>query len=265
MADPSVTLRDGRGVVVVQGGAQLSLSSWAVDGRELLVAPEALPEHYRVHGERAGVTLLWPWANRLSPDPFDADDPRVSRDPNGVAIHGFALDSAWEPVLVDDAAARVEFDGVDVLVRVQDASVEVTTTVSKPGPVAFGWHPYFALGEDRAAPVLALPERTHLTLDDRGLPTGERTREAAERAPLGDRTFDDGYADVASTTWAIGDVVLTQDAAYTHGQVFAPEDADVVSLEPMTAPTNALQTRDGVRTLKRGERLTATFTLEVVA
>ena len=40
---------------------------------------------------------------------------------------------------------------------------------------------------------LRLPARTHLALDDRGIPTGGNEREPAEAEPIGRRTFDDLY------------------------------------------------------------------------
>jgi Uncharacterized protein conserved in bacteria (DUF2252) len=40
---------------------------------------------------------------------------------------------------------------------------------------------------------LRLPPRGHLTLDSRGIPTGDVMTEGRESAPIGRRTFDDGY------------------------------------------------------------------------
>ena len=61
-------------------------------------------------------------------------------------------------------------------------------------PISFGFHPYLVLpGVPRAEWELTLPARRHLLTDARGIPTGATTRERSERAPLGHRTFDDGY------------------------------------------------------------------------
>lgn len=283
--DPEVTLRHGRTSVVVQGGDQLGLRSWAVDGVELLADPAALPPHYRVHGRRAGVAFLHPWANRVGSDAFElggrevrvGDDPAVSRDPAGLAIHGLAEPGAWVPEARGEDACAVRREvaptdafpfahTVEVDVRVQPGDrVEVTTAVTAeadgPLPVAFGWHPYFVLPQPRPEWLLALPERTRLELDDLGLPTGRRTPELAEQGPLRDRSFDDGYVDVPATSWSIGPATLELGPGYDVGQVFAPPDCDVVSLEPMTAPTDALRTRDRLRCLSPGERFSATFVL----
>ncbi|HWI72849.1 MAG TPA: hypothetical protein VNT55_12920, partial [Baekduia sp.] len=50
---------------------------------------------------------------------------------------------------------------------------------------------------------------------------------------------------------------------YPVAQVYAPPEADVVSLEPMTAPVNALVTGRGLRTVAPGEAFRATFALDV--
>ena len=50
---------------------------------------------------------------------------------------------------------------------------------------------------------------------------------------------------------------------YPYAQVYAPADDDVVALEPMTAPTNALVSGTDLRVLEPGEEHGATFTVEV--
>ena len=53
-------------------------------------------------------------------------------------------------------------------------------TSDRAVPVAFGWHPYLQLPDTpRAQWTLQLPAREHLTLDDRGIPTGATTDEPA--------------------------------------------------------------------------------------
>lgn len=259
MSAEAVTLhRDGT-TVVVQGGAWLTLSSWVVGGVERLASPDEVPADYRVHGARAGVTFLHPWANRVRADAFAVAGREVRvpagspRDPDGVAIHGEPGD--WVPRAASDAACAVRRDvaataafpfahRVAIEVRLEDDAVAVSTEVAAPDdgplPVCFGWHPYFRLVRAREQTVLDLP---------------------GDRAPLGGRTFDDGLTAMGGVTWAVGDVALDQDEGYAFGQVFAPEDADLVSLEPMTAPADALRTGEGLRVLTPGERFAATFRL----
>ena len=50
---------------------------------------------------------------------------------------------------------------------------------------------------------------------------------------------------------------------YPYAQVYAPEDDDVVAYEPMTAPTNALVSGDGLQLVPPGESRSATFAITV--
>lgn len=270
---PEVVLRSGPGTLAVEGGDLLSLRSWSVDGTELLAAPSALPVRYRVHGQRAGVPFLHPWANRVREDAFTlagrevriGSDAAVSRDGDGIAIHGLAAPGAWVPraeaedrCVVERAVPAVPAfpfaHAVRVEVRLAPARVEVLTVLEAtdgPLPVAHGWHPYFVPGpEPRDEWELGLPERH-----------AAGGAEPAERAPLAGRAFDDGYVDVAGTTWTAGPIGVELGPGYAVAQVFAPLDCDVVSLEPMTAPTDALRTGAGLLVLEPGTRHTAAFAL----
>jgi galactose mutarotase-like enzyme len=161
-----------------------------------------------------------------------------------------------------------------VTFALQGASLAVTTTLTatgdRPVPVAFGWHPYLRLpGAPRAAWRLLLPFRTHLELDDRGLPTGKAADEPAEAAPVGERTFDDLYvldADPAEPRLGLEAagrrLVVGYGDGYDHAQVFAPPGAEFVCLEPMTAPTAALAT-EATPLVAPGESFSARFTIGV--
>jgi len=131
------------------------------------------------------------------------------------------------------------------------AMVRVTTTVAPTTdvevPVSFGWHPYFALPTSpRANWRLSLPAAEHLSLDERLLPTGAGRPVDAQAAPLGDVAFDDLFrlGGDRTVTLSDGDLELGVHLGdgYDHLQVYAPLDADVVAIEPMTAAGAALTT-----------------------
>ncbi len=46
-----------------------------------------------------------------------------------------------------------------------------------------------------------------------------------------------------------GSIAVELLEGYSFGQVFSPSDADFICFEPMTAPTNALISGDGLRVL----------------
>ena len=293
------TLHAGSGAIRLRGGPLLSVDSLLWRGEELLLGASALPPQYRVHGMGAGVTLLHPWANRLGADAYrilgrearvsDRDGARrLTRDGNGLAIHGLLADPGWQLTAgpaagspagaAPTARARLDFPGdpafpfphrMDVAITLgagEDGrfGLTVATTLEAgadgPVPVSFGWHPYF-----RRTPAswLALPAHRAVAADGRGLPTGAESPTGAERVGLVDPHLDDGIAGLAdgarmSLENPSEHITVELLEGYGWGQVFAPADAPVVSLEPMTAPTDALR-RGACPVIAPGERYTATF------
>jgi aldose 1-epimerase len=261
-------------VVVLRGGDLFSVESFALDGLELLERPDPLPPAYRIHGQRAGITLLHPWANRIGHDTFtvaghearvdETTAPeRITRDGHGLIIHGILPRRPWQLERTGEASAAAHLDWgaepafpfahrVEVRVELNSASeagmtLSLDTVVSVTGtgevPVSFGWHPYF---RRRDGAVVHLPARSRLQADDRGLPRAELPREPAATIPLDGVDWDFGVTglDPGATmtlTDSLHRVTVRFQAGYPHGQIFAPSDAPVLSLEPMTALTDALE------------------------
>jgi aldose 1-epimerase len=297
--EPAVTLAAGQLEASLLPGLGLLGTSLRHRGEELLALPGGV-EGYR-DGHVTGLPLLAPWANRLPGWRYraagvevDLDGLDLHTDPGGLPIHGtLTAHRGWRlERLAADADRAVLEAGLDygdwpqllaafpfphrltVTFALQGASLAVTTTLTatgdRPVPVAFGWHPYLRLpGAPRAAWRLLLPFRTHLELDDRGLPTGKAADEPAEAAPVGERTFDDLYvldADPAERRLGLEAagrrLVVGYGDGYDHAQVFAPPGAEFVCLEPMTAPTAALAT-GATPLVAPGDSFRARFTIGV--
>lgn len=267
-------------------------TSLCLDGEEYLALPGGVAAYRRRHA--TGLPLLAPWANRLSERSYrsagvraDLGNADLSTDPNGLPIHGTMWGETWqiESLSARGRAARlrVTFDygredllaafpfphRIVAVIGVDGRSLSVSTSISpiddRAVPVSFGFHPYLRLPRGRRSSWrLLLPEREHLELDDRSIPTGRRVREVAEREPIGSRTFDDLYAlgDVRELGIEGGGHRLSVrfDDGYPFAQVYAPPDASFVCLEPMTAPTDALVKGDCV-SVQPGETFTARFTI----
>lgn len=288
--------------VSIAADALLEVRSLRHAGDELLVSAAGLPPHATVHGRAAGITFLHPWANRLGRDAYAVDgvratlpagDPQLARDPNGLAIHGLLAPQSgggaawrWEETEPTGrrAVARLDHPGARgtpfpfphttrVVFALRATRLEITTTTRNTGtralPVAHGWHPYLQLpGTPRANWRLALPARRHLTLDARGLPTGAHRDEPADEQALAQRALDDGFDQLADGAWlGLRDTRRRLRIRLLEGfpvaQVYAPPDAGVVSLEPMTAPVNALVTGRGLPLVAPGQEHRATFALDV--
>ena len=301
-----VHLLDGRPAVTLSAGdlaatfvPELGMigASLTRDGGEFLSLPGGLDGYAK--GHTTGLPLLAPWANRLSGDEYRvgaltvdvSDAPRVHRDANGLPIHGtLTADAGWELVRVaTDARSAVLVGRLDVgsrpellesfpfpheltlEYRLDATALTVATTVRATGrrrvPVSFGWHPYLRLpGVRRNALRVVLPACRHLLLDDRGIPTGEGHKRAAEAEPLGSRTFDDHFALARDRRLGLEggghSLRLLLDRNYGYAQVYAPADQNFVALEPMTAPIDALVT-GSCPFVSPGQAFTARFSIAI--
>ena len=253
-------------------------------------------------GPKMGIPFLHPWANRLGSNAYavagrrvrlPAASPLVRREEHGLPIHGLlgAIPS-WDVRSVDadggEVALVAELDfladerlagafpfphRIVTRVALSDAALRIETAVTATGPtpvpIAFGYHPYLRLpGVDREDWRVALPARRHLLADDLGIPTGASERRQPEDGPLDDRVYDDGYDELAPPSFSLtgGGRAIIVDflEGYPVAQVFAPPDQDVICFEPMTAPTDALVSGEGLRLLAPGGTFTAAFAIRVV-
>jgi len=289
--EPALALASGETTAVFAPGLGMTGVSLRHRGREHLATPGG-PDALR-GGHTLGLPLLAPWANRLGGRRYRAAGVRVDlrgrrlhTDGNGLPIHGLLVGAAGWRVGSTGAgrgaarmAAVIDVDApafpfphrLEVAVAVRPGRLTVTTTVVPTGrrsvPVAFGWHPYLRLpGSPRGQWRLGLPAREHLLLDPRGLPTGARVSEPAERAPIGRRTFDDLYALGRRRGLTLeGDgaaISLRGDAHYPYAQVWVPPGRPFAALEPMTVPTDAL-TDGSVPVVAPGDAFSASFVVEV--
>jgi aldose 1-epimerase len=249
-------------------------------------------------GHTSGLPLLAPWANRLASSSYrvgsrsvDLSSLPLHRDANDLPIHGLMVGRAgWQLVSVKgqpgSASLVVSFDAAsddavmeafpfphELLVgfTVTPGRLMVSTTILATGrravPVSFGWHPYFRLPDSERGRIrLGMPSRHRLTLDDRGIPTGDEIAEPASIVRLGDTSYDNAYrlGRDRQLLLAAGRRRLTVvfDRNYPFAQVYAPSGSDFIALEPMTAPTNALGA-GATPMVAPGERFTARFVVSL--
>jgi galactose mutarotase-like enzyme len=257
---------------------------------------------YEATRSTMGIPLLHPWANRLSGFSYaaagravelDADSPLIKTDPNGLPIHGLLGASPYWELLGADAdsgsarlSARLDFGAHPELLEgfpyphelridasLRGSTLAIRATVTPNGnlavPLSFGFHPYFVLPDvPRAEWHVELPVRSRLVTDERQIPTGETEPVHIEPGPLGERTFDDGYTDLADPprfVLAGGGRRITLEllGGYRYAQVYAPDSDDLIAFEPMTAPTNALVSGADLQVVPPGESRSATFSVSV--
>jgi galactose mutarotase-like enzyme len=290
--EPALELRAGELWATFVPGVGMTGVSLRLRGREHLALPSGI-DGLRA-GHTGGLPLLAPWANRLPSRRYraagvevDLRRLRLHTDANGSPMHGLLVGwPGWEVTRTgargDVARVRATTDvdapafpfphRLELAIAAHEDRLDVSTTVTPTGrrrvPVAFGWHPYLRVpGTPRSRWRLRLPAREHLPLDARGIPTDAASRERADDAPLGSRTFDDLYAlGRDHRLGLVGDdgasVEVRGDAAYSYAQVWVPAGRPFAALEPMTVPTGALS-RGDVPVVAPGEAFTARFSLRV--
>lgn len=293
-----VTLRDPESSVAAQFVPEAGMigTSLTDDGVELLGQRRGL-DAYLHDGKTMGIPILYPWANRLGSSTYTAQGETVTltpgengvrADPNGLPIHGvLAAYSEWRVTseTASELTAQADF-GADprllasfpyphlltVAVRLAGRTLTVRTTVSATGalavPLCFGFHPYLQLPDvPRADWVISTPPLRHLSLDGKGLPTGDSQAQSALEEALGTKAFDDAYDQVGdAAVFAVSGggrrLEVHFERGYPVAQIFAPTAENVVCFEPMTAPTDALH-RGGYRCALPGEPAVTQFSIRV--
>jgi aldose 1-epimerase len=270
-------------------------------GGEQLLAQRGGPEAYAERGSSFGIPVLYPWANRLSAWDYEAGGKRVELpqgspfvhvDPDtGLPLHGLLTASRFWTVSDHEPArlrAALDFGAhpdllslfpfphrLELTVALDDARLSVAATVTPTGgvpvPIAFGFHPYLQLpAGDRREWRIELPVRRRALLDEHGLPTGEHESIPAGEldGPLGDRTFDDSFDELAGDpVFSVADqrrrISIEFLSGWSAAQVYAPRGSQFICFEPMTAPVDALRTGVGLRWVAPGSQFGAEFTISV--
>jgi len=289
----TLTSADGGTVAEFVPDANLLCCSFTVDGHELLDRRRGV-RAYAEQGKTMGIPLLYPWANRLARFGYRAagsdltlseDDPRIPRDGNGLPIHGvlpgllrWELEDGGAP---DSLAAVLRWRSDELLelfpfvhevrvgATVGPGEMRITTTVTAAAdgsvPVSFGYHPYTRVpAGSRDDWLVTLGASDRIVLDDRSIPTGERTAIDREPFQLDGTSLDDAFdapTDGAAFEATAGGATLTVTflAGYPYAQVFAPAGEEFICFEPMTAPTNALNSGDGLTVVEPGKSYRAAF------
>lgn len=277
---PSVVLRDPSSPLAATyvPAAGMVCTSLSDDGVELLGQRRGL-QAYLTDGKTLGIPILYPWANRLSGNGYGLDGGAVTltpgvggvrTDPHGLPIHGvLAAYPGWQVTQQSENRLSADLDfgdhpallasfpfphvvTLDITLADRALTVEttVTPTTGTAVPLCYGFHPYLTIpGVPRSEWTLETPPLHHLPVDERGIPTGEVKQWPVYSEELGDKTFDDGFGGVRpGGVFALAGgerrIEVVFDQGFPAAQIFAPGNDDVVGLEPMAAPINALCTGD---------------------
>ena len=270
--------------------------SWRVGDSEFLHLSQSLQQFLREE-HTGGLPLLYPWANRLRSDRWSFQGtsvdlkgmPGVHRDGNGLPMHGLLLRWAdWTLSSEGNAcSASIEWSDHEMLMEafpfshrlqidwsLDEKGLEVTTSIQareQSVPVSFGWHPYLALpGVAREEITLDLPQLSRVMLDSAGLPADRSPKPVpAAVHELSGKAWDDcflGIHDGSQVTIRGGGMAVRVE--FLNGwkamQIYSPEKADYVCLEPMSAMTAALSDADDLGFVEPGQSSSAGFRITVI-
>ena len=277
--------------------AGMVCTSLADDGGEFLGQRRGL-DAYVTDGKTMGIPILYPWANRLGANGYDIDGAVVSltagtggvrADEHGLPIHGvLAAYPGWLVTARSDntLTAVLDYGGRPGLlasfpfphvltqqITLADRMLTVETTVmpttAASVPLCFGYHPYLTIpGAPREEWMLTTPTMRRLLVDNRGIPNGETEDWNGGTRALETAAYDDGFDQVpdgAVFVLAAGGrrLEVTYEKGYPAAQLFAPPSEQLVAIEPMAAPTDALRRRN-YRCAAPGKPETTRFSIAII-
>jgi len=268
-----IELAAGGVTVTIEPAAGGRLSSLAIDGRELLIGPQDVPDA----GPEGPEPIAWglypmaPWAGRIAHGRFTVGgvEHRLPLTLPPHAIHGTAYTSAgWRVVsaAADEADLTVDLGDpwpwairVDQRIelspdrlRLELALTDGAPAGSDPMPASIGWHPWFRRQVGDADAELRFEAAHMVELDGEGIPTGRLV-------PPPPGPWDDCFTDLAgppTIAWA-GAVQLTLTSSCPCWVVYN-RPAHALCVEPQSDAPDAAN-RHPRRELASGETLTAWF------
>jgi aldose 1-epimerase len=270
-----IAFGDQRVVVVGVGGGLRSYSAGGVDQLDGYAA-DAMCTSGR--GQ-----VLMPWPNRIEDGSYEFGGRRhqlaLTEPENGNAIHGLVRWAPWSvgereqhrvvmehvlhphPGYPFALALRIEYSLTEDGLSVRSSATNVGTSAC---PFGSGAHPYLTLGADTIDDVvLAVPARTVLQTNARGVPVGEEEVDGTQYDFRDARAIGTTKLDNAFTSLQPGDdnrarvelrlppkgdrITLWVDESYPYLMVFTGDSLpDVnrrsIAVEPMTCPPNAFRT-----------------------
>jgi aldose 1-epimerase len=237
--------------------------------------------------------MLMPWPNRLRDGRYEWNGRilqlALTEPDQHNAIHGLVRWANWVPAERDEQRAVMRHVlhpqtgypfslSLELAYSLDEVGLTVQMSAENLGPAACpfgaGAHPYLTVGTETVDDcVLSAPGGTFMETDDRQIPTATKPVDGTEYdfrspRPIGSARLDTGYGELARgedglarvTLEASGTrVTLWMDDAFPYlmlftGDTLPPERRrQGLGVEPMTCAPNALQSRDGLRTLEPGE------------
>jgi aldose 1-epimerase len=239
--------------------------------------------------------ILLPYPNRLRDGQYTHEGKTYQFELTNAAthnsIHGFGKDV---PMLVKSTWTKAKEAGItcvwhyngahsaypfaftaEITMILRGGKFEMSMSIQNDSdttiPVGLGWHPYFKMSEKSDDSALKMPDCQLISIDDRMLPTGEKTTFKAFKnlTSINDTVLDNGFYIKNQTKKAVtllasdeGRLMFWQETGerkWNFLQVFTPPHRKSVAIEPMTCNIDAFNNGDGLVILKPSEVLSGSF------
>ena len=222
---------------------------------------------------------------------------QIFRDGNGLPLHGLLLKTdKWRTENIEQTDsfiyhhASLDFieeewlrifpfeHSLDMKTYLHEDEICVEMGIynsgDQPMPLSFGFHPYFLIDpQNTNALQLTIPMKKVLEMNEKMIPNGQFISKEAlgafenDKIILGQNKFDHGFTGEEQPGYfhlkqGNREFDLYMDDDYNYAQVYAPNQPGkpYVCIEPMQAPTNALNT-NACKLLDPGDYITQEFTV----
>lgn len=214
--------------------------------------------------------------------PFpDEQGDLLYRDANKLPLHGLLLKSdKWktkEIIVKENSIIHIsifDFNDADFLkifpfphiiemqTELSENGVSINVVIKNVGlhkmPISFGFHPYFLREiHNNDSLQMSVPFENIIEVDEFMIPNGNKKNKQLvfvefdhDDIFIANHFFDNGFCDINKDRIASfsneKDNCKLDFGDYSFGQIYAPNSSEkpYICIEPMTAPTNALNTND---------------------
>lgn len=261
-----------------QGGRLVKL---VIDNLNIITEPNNLS-----YSDSYAASILCPFPNRIEDGTYNFNNVDYVLTCNQTkehnALHGLIYNQTFDVVEQiqhkDKAEVKLvfnsdgSFEGFPFKFKVEliyalfanqfSCQIKVTNTDEYAFPFALGWHPYFSTS-DKNKSSLQFKTKNQLISNHRNIPVEVKAR--PEMVTLNfDESFDDCFELAINEAVFITpdyELILKTDNTSNYLQIYTPPGANVVAVEPMTAPANSFNNGMGLRILEVKATHTETYTL----
>ena len=267
-------------VAPLQGGRVLSL---VLENINIITEPKGIP-----YSDSYAASVLFPFPNRVEDGVYNFNNVDYELPCNQTkehnALHGLLYNQAFEVVKrsVENKKAQVilryesddGFEGFPFKFKVEltyelsnnkfSCRIKITNTDVYAFPFALGWHPYFFAAK-REDSTLQFTAKNQLINNHRNIPVEVKSRSEIVTLKF-DQSFDDCF-ELANSEVLFNtpqyNLNLKLENSSKYLQIYTPSDANVVAIEPMTAPANSFNNGLGLQILESDAAHTETYTLSI--